>query len=49
MILATIVLIGSHLIESLDRELGDGYEIRYPRMPQEDKPNYGSWADAIRA
>ena len=25
------------LVESLGRELGDGVEIRYPRMPAEDR------------
>jgi hypothetical protein len=25
------------LVDSLRRELGDGYEIRYPRMPDEDE------------
>ena len=26
------------LVDSLRRELGDGYEVRYPRMPAEDDP-----------
>jgi pimeloyl-ACP methyl ester carboxylesterase len=37
------------LVESLRHELGDGYEIRYPRMPDEDAPSYGPWSTAIRA
>ena len=36
------------LVDSLRRELGDGYEVRYPRMPDEDDPNYARWSAAIR-
>ena len=36
------------LAESLRRELGDGYEVRYPRMPGEDDPDYARWSAAIR-
>jgi pimeloyl-ACP methyl ester carboxylesterase len=36
------------LVDSLRRELGDGYEIRYPRMPDEDDPSYAEWSAAIR-
>lgn len=36
------------LFESLRRELGDRYEVRYPRMPQEDDPSYARWSAAIR-
>jgi predicted alpha/beta hydrolase family esterase len=35
------------LVASLVRELGDGYEVRYPRMPQEDDPSYAHWSAAI--
>jgi predicted alpha/beta hydrolase family esterase len=35
------------LVESLDRELGPGYEIRYPRMPDEDDPSYAAWRPAL--
>jgi predicted alpha/beta hydrolase family esterase len=35
------------LVASLGRELGPGYEIRYPRMPQEDDPDYARWAVAL--
>ena len=35
------------LVDSLRRELGDGYEIRYPRMPAEDDPRYAAWGPAI--
>ena len=31
------------LVESLTRELGPGYDVRYPRMPGEDDPNVASW------
>jgi pimeloyl-ACP methyl ester carboxylesterase len=31
------------LVESLRRELGPDYEIRYPRMPNEGDPNYAAW------
>jgi predicted alpha/beta hydrolase family esterase len=36
------------LVDSLARELGPGYHVRYPRMPQEDDPTYAAWAPAIR-
>ncbi|MCW3838993.1 alpha/beta fold hydrolase [Micromonospora yasonensis] len=36
------------LFDSLRRELGDGYEVRYPRMPDEDDPTYARWSAAIR-
>jgi pimeloyl-ACP methyl ester carboxylesterase len=36
------------LVDSLRRELGDGYEVRYPRMPDEDEPGYARWSVAIR-
>jgi predicted alpha/beta hydrolase family esterase len=35
------------LVESLERELGSDYEIRYPRMPDEDDPRYASWKATI--
>ena len=31
------------LVESLERALGPDYEIRYPRMPNEDDPRYAAW------
>jgi predicted alpha/beta hydrolase family esterase len=31
------------LVASLRRELGSGYEIRYPRMPDEGDPHYVPW------
>ena len=36
------------LVDSLRRELGDGYEVRYPRMPAEDDPSDATWGPAIR-
>jgi pimeloyl-ACP methyl ester carboxylesterase len=41
------------LVDSLRRELGvgklgAGYEIRYPRMPDEGDPSYATWSRAIR-
>jgi predicted alpha/beta hydrolase family esterase len=36
------------LVDSLRRELGDGYEVRYPRMPDEDDPGYARWTPAVR-
>jgi predicted alpha/beta hydrolase family esterase len=35
------------LVDSLTRELGDAFAIRYPRMPDEDDPSYARWAPAI--
>lgn len=36
------------LVKSLGRELGNGYEVRYPRMPDESNPSYARWSAAIR-
>jgi predicted alpha/beta hydrolase family esterase len=33
----------SRLVESLRRELGPGYDIRYPRMPNEAAPKDADW------
>lgn len=38
----------SKLVASLERELGPGYDIRYPRMPNEDDPRFAPWAAALR-
>jgi pimeloyl-ACP methyl ester carboxylesterase len=35
------------LVESLRGELGQGFEIHYPRMPNEDEPSYGAWKPAL--
>ena len=36
------------LVASLEREVGAGYEVRYPRMPGEDDPSYAAWGPTIR-
>lgn len=36
------------LVESLRAELGDEFEIRYPRMPAEEDPRAATWVAAIR-
>lgn len=36
------------LVDDLGRRLGAGYDIRYPRMPDEGDPAYARWAPAIR-
>jgi hypothetical protein len=36
------------LVESLRRELGGQYEVRYPRMPDEGDPSYARWSTAVR-
>jgi predicted alpha/beta hydrolase family esterase len=36
------------LVESLRRELGSEYEVRYPRMPDEGDPSYARWSTATR-
>ena len=33
----------NHLVDSLRSELGPGYEIRYPVMPDEADPQYAAW------
>jgi predicted alpha/beta hydrolase family esterase len=35
------------LVDSLKRELGSNYEIRYPRMPNESDPQYADWKRAL--
>ncbi len=35
------------LAENLAAELGAGYDVRYPRMPQEGDPSYARWSVAI--
>lgn len=35
------------LVASLTRELGPDFEIRYPRMPNEDEPEYDPWRKAL--
>lgn len=35
------------LVASLERELGESYAVRYPRMPGEDDPGYSAWKVAL--
>ena len=35
------------LVDSLRRELGDAYDVRYPPMPAEDDPSDAAWGPAI--
>jgi predicted alpha/beta hydrolase family esterase len=35
------------LVDSLRRELGEGYEIHYPRMPNEADPKVATWGPAL--
>lgn len=37
----------NHLVASLQRHLGEGYVVRYPRMPGEDDPQYRAWKTAL--
>ena len=36
-----------HLVESLRRELGPSYDVRYPRMPDEADPRVERWRPVI--
>ena len=35
------------LVDSLRRELGPSYDVRYPRMPNEADPSYAVWKAAL--
>ncbi len=35
------------LVDSLRRELGPDYDVRYPRMPREADPSYTTWTAAL--
>ncbi len=35
------------LAESLRKNLGDNYEVRYPKLPNEDEPEYRVWKERI--
>src|SRR5262249_48060199 len=37
----------AELVASLQRELGPDYEIRYPRMPNEDSPDAAAWKQQL--
>ena len=37
------------ILDSVERELGPDYAVRYPRMPHEANPKYAAWkATTIR-
>jgi hypothetical protein len=36
------------LVESLERELGPDYAVRYPRMPHEADPKFAAWTAALK-
>lgn len=38
----------NRLVASLQRELGDEFEIHYPRMPHEEEPSYARWKVALQ-
>ena len=38
----------SKLVESLKRELGPQYEVRYPNMPAENDPDVAAWQATLR-
>ena len=37
------------LVESLRQQLGQDYEILYPRMPSEDDPSFASWKTTLES
>lgn len=37
------------LVASLERALGSGYTVSYPRMPQEAEPKHAAWKAALRS
>ena len=37
------------LVESLRRELGPGYDVRYPRMPDEADPQLRAWGAVLKS
>ena len=36
------------IVESLERELGSDYAIRYPQMPDEADPKYAAWMATLK-
>jgi predicted alpha/beta hydrolase family esterase len=38
----------NQLVDSLSHALGPSYDVRYPRMPNEDDPSYATWGAALR-
>src|SRR5690349_17879976 len=41
--------IDAELVASLEKEIGSEYEIRYPRMPNEDDPEATAWKRQLAA
>ncbi|MEO5808091.1 alpha/beta fold hydrolase [Devosia sp.] len=37
----------NHLVDDLQRRLGPDFAIRYPRLPQEDDPDFARWSAAL--
>lgn len=37
----------NQLVASLEKELGQAYEVEYPRMPHEEEPSYARWKTAL--
>ena len=38
----------NRIVESLERDLGADYAVRYPRMPHEADPTYAAWKAALK-
>ena len=38
----------NQIVESLERELGEEYAVRYPRMPHEADPKYAAWKATLK-
>ena len=38
----------NRIVEGLEQELGPDFAVRYPRMPHEADPKYGSWKAALK-
>lgn len=36
------------LVDSLRRELGAAFELRYPHMPKEAEPDYATWSATLQ-
>jgi len=39
----------NHLVDSLRHQLGDGYTVHYPPIPDEADPSYRAWKPAVLA
>lgn len=38
---------GMPLIQELEEQLGDGYQVHFPKMPEEETPAYNAWAKKL--